>query len=75
MRSARFLLACLALSALAACGSDVTAPAAPATPNLDSSQLGSGGRAPGDTTVVQCVVGGDIVSCIPTTESQLGSGG
>lgn len=70
MRSARFLLACLALSALAACGSDVTAPAAPATPNLDSGTTTGGGTS---TVEGSCIDGSVIEVCLES--KQTGSGG
>ncbi|HEX2204044.1 MAG TPA: hypothetical protein VHG91_12125 [Longimicrobium sp.] len=73
MKTARFLLACLAISALAACGTDPVAPEAPTAPvREESTQPASGTPTDGGTSSVQCTDG--ICITIELTK-QAGSGG
>lgn len=73
MKTARFLLACLAISALAACGSDPVAPVTPTAPSLEESTLPENGtQTGGGTSSIQCVDG--ICIAVDLTK-QLGSGG
>ena len=75
MRSARFILACAAVSALAACGTDtITAPQKPAEPKFDS-QYGSGQSVCNGTMVTTVNPDGSItVQCVIDGKSQYGSG-
>ena len=89
MKTARFLLACVAASLLAACGTDsITAPVAPATParpNFDES-VGPGEEGgdsvdaygSGSTDCVLVVVvgldGSITLQCQVNASSQFGSG-
>lgn len=73
MKTARFLLACLAISALAACGSDPVAPMAPTAPSLEeSTPPATGTQTGGGTSSIQCADG--ICISVDLTK-QLGSGG
>jgi uncharacterized lipoprotein YajG len=70
MKTARFLLACAAVSVLAACGSQtITAPAAPTRPNADNTST---------TNCVKIIVhnadGSTTEQCATDNNGQLGSG-
>jgi hypothetical protein len=87
MKTARFLLACVAVSLLAACSPDsITAPAAPARPNFDQ-DVGPGSDEGGYTTdmsgagtanCIRIVVvnpdGSISLQCQVTANGQMGSG-
>lgn len=91
MKTARFLLACVAASLLAACGADgITAPATPASagrPHFDESVGPSDGGSDnidvgGGTGPTNCIpvivvnADGSISSqCMVTANGQLGTGG
>ena len=88
MKTARFLLACVAASLLAACGSDtITAPATPTTParpHFDEDVGPGGGDAittygsdPTNCMLVYVVKadGSLAMQCQVTATSQMGSGG
>jgi len=87
MRSARFFLACAAVSLLAACGTDPVAPAAPEAPHaprLDtSSGTPDGGQTNSTSTsgcsgTVQVVTnpdGSTTLQCVVDENKQNGSGG
>lgn len=73
MKTARFLLACLAISALAACGSDPVAPLAPTAPSLEESIPPATGTPAGDIdSSVRCA---EMLCPIIELTKQGGSGG
>lgn len=69
MRSARMLLAALAIAALAACGTNPTAPeaVAPSQPRLDGDPATCSG-----TVVTTVTANGVVTQCV--LEGQMGSG-
>jgi hypothetical protein len=87
MKTARFLLACVAVSLLAACSPDsITAPAAPARPNFDE-DVGPGSDEGGSTIntsgsgTSNCILvvvvnpdGSTSMQCQVIANGQLGSG-
>lgn len=90
MKTARFLLACVAASLLAACSADgITAPATPATPSRPAFDEGVGSGDDGGTSTSDTGFGG-TANCVPivvvkadgsistqcyvTANGQLGSG-
>jgi len=85
MKTARFLLACVAASLLAACSADsITAPATPARPSFDESvdpsDTGEGidgtGGSPGSCVPVMVVNPDGSIStqCLTYSSGQLGTG-
>ena len=84
MKTARFLLACVAASLLAACSADsITAPATPARPSFDESvgpsNGGEGidgtGSASGNCTIVVHPDGSITTQCLTySSTGQFGSG-
>jgi hypothetical protein len=75
MRSARFILACAAVSALAACGTDtITAPQKATAPRSTDTQAGSGQSVCSGTWTQVVSADGSITLVCNDGRTQAGSG-